>query len=81
MQSKHPTVQVPRAVAWPSSEVLAWMRRRVVASGGDPSCIPDEPVSFWRLKEIVRRTGMSRATVYRRVADGQFPKPLTLRAG
>jgi predicted DNA-binding transcriptional regulator AlpA len=71
---------VPRAVAWVSSEIIAWMRSRVAASGGDPSCIPDEPVSFLRLREVVKRTGMARATIYRRVADGQFPKPLTLRA-
>jgi len=71
---------VPRAVAWTSGEVIGWMRSRVLASGGDPSCIPDEPTSFWRLKEVVKRTGMARATIYRRVADGQFPKPLTLRA-
>jgi predicted DNA-binding transcriptional regulator AlpA len=77
MSTNPPT---PRAIAWPSSEVLAWMRSRVVASGGDPSIIPDEPVSFWRMPEIVKRTGMCRATIYRRVADGQFPKPLTLRA-
>ncbi len=72
----------PSDVAWESSEVIAWMRSRVVASGGNPSWIPDEPVSVWGFSEVVKRTGMGNlATIYRRVADGQFPKPLTqLRA-
>jgi predicted DNA-binding transcriptional regulator AlpA len=71
----------PFDIAWESSEVIAWMRSRVVASGGNPSWIPDEPVSVWSLTEVCKRTGMDSATIYRRVADGQFPKPCTLRAG
>jgi predicted DNA-binding transcriptional regulator AlpA len=55
------------------------MRERVAAGGGDPTDIPDEPVRFWRLPEVIERTSMGRTTIWRRVRDGQFPKPVTLR--
>jgi predicted DNA-binding transcriptional regulator AlpA len=71
---------IPRGIAWPSTAVLEWMRTRVRAAGADPTTIPDEPVSFWRLKEVIRRTGCSRSTIQRFVEAGQFPKPVTLRA-
>ncbi|MGX1101067.1 helix-turn-helix transcriptional regulator [Amorphus sp. MBR-141] len=31
-----------------------------------------------RLKEVVQLTGLSRSTLYRRVADGSFPRPRSL---
>ena len=31
-----------------------------------------------RLKEVLDTTGLSRSTVYKYVADGDFPKPVTL---
>ena len=33
---------------------------------------------FVSVKEVVRRTSLSRATVYRLVAAGAFPEPVTL---
>lgn len=27
-----------------------------------------------RMKDVIQRTGMSRATVYRRINDGEFPR-------
>ena len=67
-----------RAVAWPSAAIIAWLRDRVVASGGDPAVIPDEPSAMWRLPEVERRTGLSRATLYRMAATGEFPRPIRL---
>jgi predicted DNA-binding transcriptional regulator AlpA len=67
-----------RAVAWPSTAVIAWIRDRVVASGGDPAVIPDEPPAMWRIPEVERRTGLSRATVYRMAGAGEFPRPIRL---
>jgi predicted DNA-binding transcriptional regulator AlpA len=67
-----------RAVAWPSTAVIAWLRDRVVASGGDPAVIPDEPAAMWRIPEVERRTGLSRASVYRMAGAGEFPKPVRL---
>ena len=31
-----------------------------------------------RLPKVKTRTGLSRSTIYQRVADGQFPKPVSL---
>jgi prophage regulatory protein len=31
-----------------------------------------------RLKEVLDTTGLSRSTVYKYMADGNFPKPVTL---
>ena len=44
---------------------------------------PTEPaisvaLRFLPVKEVVRRTSLSRATVYRLVQAGEFPKPVTL---
>ncbi|WP_431357174.1 helix-turn-helix transcriptional regulator [Paraburkholderia phymatum] len=30
------------------------------------------------MPEVVRRTGMSSTTVYRRISDGTFPRPVSL---
>jgi predicted DNA-binding transcriptional regulator AlpA len=69
----------PRATAWASTAVIAWMRERVAASGGDPSIIPDEPVAFWRLKRVMEKTSLKRTSIWRRVKEGQFPAPVVLR--
>lgn len=34
--------------------------------------------AFYRMADVVRITGLSRATVYRRIADGRFPPPVHL---
>jgi predicted DNA-binding transcriptional regulator AlpA len=73
-------VPLNRAVAWPSTAVITWMRDRIAASGGDPTLIPDEPPSFWRLRVVMQRTGLARPTLYRLAAQGQFPKPVRLSA-
>lgn len=31
-----------------------------------------------RLREIIKRTGLSRSTIYARAKDGTFPKPVPL---
>lgn len=78
-QKSHSLTERPaRAVAWPSSAVIAWMRDRLAAAGGDPSSIPDEPFRYWRLPEVEQRVGVRRSTVYRWIASRQFPAPLTL---
>ena len=37
-------------------------------------------VRFVRLPEVMARTGLSRSTIYVRVAEGRFPKPVPLGA-
>ncbi|HOO50573.1 MAG TPA: AlpA family transcriptional regulator [Alphaproteobacteria bacterium] len=31
-----------------------------------------------RLREVLHRTGLSRSTLYLRIANGEFPKPMSL---
>lgn len=34
--------------------------------------------SFLRLPQVKARTGLSRSTIYARIAEGSFPKPVPL---
>ncbi len=36
------------------------------------------PTCFLRLPEVMERTGLSRSTIYVRVAAGRFPQPVAL---
>ncbi len=36
------------------------------------------PTRFLRLPEVMERTGLSRSTIYVRVAAGRFPQPVAL---
>ncbi len=36
------------------------------------------PIRFLRLPEVMARTGLSRSTIYVRVAAGRFPRPVAL---
>ena len=40
----------------------------------------DAPARVLRLPRVQARTGLSRSTIYVRVADGNFPKPVRLGA-
>lgn len=68
----------PRAVGWASPLVLKWLRERLVAGGGDPASVADEPFRFMRLPEVELRTGLRRSTIYRYVESGNFPAPASL---
>jgi len=37
--------------------------------------------AFLRLPEVTRRVGLARATVYRDIAAGKFPKPIRIGPG
>ena len=39
---------------------------------------PERPMRMLRIKVVLQRTGLSRATLYRKVADGTFPKQIQL---
>lgn len=67
-----------RSVAWASSDVIAWMRARVAASGGNPEIIPDQQFAFWRIDEVERRVGVKKSTLYRWVGEGIFPRSIPL---
>jgi len=36
------------------------------------------PLSILRLREVIRLTGLSRPTIYRRISAGTFPKQIML---
>ncbi|MEZ9501147.1 helix-turn-helix transcriptional regulator [Vibrio sp. 10N.286.51.B11] len=36
------------------------------------------PISIIRLPEVIRLTGLSRPTIYRRIAEGKFPNRVLL---
>jgi prophage regulatory protein len=51
--------------------------RHTLAIG--PAPLPsDAAPAFYRLREVMRITALSRSTVYRRVAEGRFPAPVSL---
>lgn len=75
-----PSHQRGRSSGWLSVQVIAWMRSRAAASGADPTGIADEPASIWRAPTVEARTGLSRSTLYRLAATGQFPRPIHLAA-
>ena len=37
-----------------------------------------EALSFQRIREVAARTGLSRSTIYAKVAAGTFPRPVPL---
>lgn len=39
-----------------------------------------EPDRIIRLKTVLSRTGLSRSTIYRKIADGTFPSQLKISA-
>ena len=40
----------------------------------------DTPARIIRFHQVQARTGLSRSTIYRRLAGGSFPRPLSLGA-
>lgn len=66
------------SVAWTSVDITEWQRACVERSGGDPNKVPEMPFQFLRLPEVIRRTGLPRSTIYRKMSEGKFPKPVKL---
>ena len=40
----------------------------------------DQPDRILRLKSVLERTGLSRSTLYRKIADRSFPKQIAISA-
>jgi prophage regulatory protein len=38
----------------------------------------NQPERILRLKEVLTRTGLSRSTLYRKIADGSFPRQIAI---
>lgn len=40
--------------------------------------VPSLAPAFYRLRDVMRITALSRSTIYRRIAEGRFPAPVHL---
>jgi predicted DNA-binding transcriptional regulator AlpA len=72
------TTMTPPSV-WKSPEILEWQRRQLSAAGHDPAEIKDTQFRYLRLPEVRSMCGLSRSSIYRGIASGKFPKPITLK--
>jgi len=39
---------------------------------------PTDPISFMRMRAVVARTGLPRASIYAKMLTGEFPRPVNL---
>jgi predicted DNA-binding transcriptional regulator AlpA len=67
-----------RAVAWKSTDIEAYLRGILKAAGEDPSVVPTEPFHLQRLPKVIAKVALGERTIYRRIAAGQFPKPIAI---
>jgi prophage regulatory protein len=49
-----------------------------LSSPATPIFLPDHTLRLVRMRGVIQVTSLSRATVYRRVANGTFPPPVKL---
>jgi predicted DNA-binding transcriptional regulator AlpA len=66
---------------WPEHQVDHWIRCRI--RGVDPAAIPPEEPDHPRLipqREVLRRVGLSRVTIWRLEQKGSFPSRVRLDA-
>jgi prophage regulatory protein len=40
--------------------------------------VPAHAPAFYRLRDVINITALSRSTIYRRIAEGRFPAPVHL---
>jgi len=52
--------------------------RAAIGPVRQPPIVGDMSVVFLRLQAVIRVTGLSRSTLYRLIADEQFPRPVRL---
>jgi predicted DNA-binding transcriptional regulator AlpA len=68
--------QRPRAVRWPSTSVLNWVRARIVAGGGNPDDVPEMSFRLLPLAAVRELTGLSTSSLYRMMAAEEFPRAI-----
>jgi len=47
-------------------------------AGQDPSQVPDVPFRYLTMKEVREALGLSESSMYRAMAVGKIPKPISL---
>ena len=67
---------------WPPRRPTVWPRTRTIRTRSRPMTEQERtanpPIRFLRLPEVQARTGLSRSTIYVRVEQGTFPRPVSL---
>jgi prophage regulatory protein len=54
------------------------LTRFPISSQAKPPTTPKALPAFYRLRDVVRISSLSRSTIYRRIAEGRFPPPVSL---
>lgn len=83
----------PNSVRWISIEVFEWIEEKARASKEQGSALAIDKACGWhshtvtnlpegrrllRMRDVERRTGKSRASLYQAIQKGSFPLPITL---
>ena len=67
---------------WPPRSPTVWPRARTITTRSRPMTEHERranpPTRFLRLPEVQARTGLSRSTIYVRLAQGLFPRPVSI---
>lgn len=53
---------------------------RLVAVAPSGSCEASQPIQILRLPDVMKRVGLCRASIYQHIAEGSFPKQISLGA-
>jgi predicted DNA-binding transcriptional regulator AlpA len=53
-------------------------RQILIAAGHDPAAVPDIPFRFLTQREVRELLGLSTASIYRGMAAGKIPRPITI---
>jgi predicted DNA-binding transcriptional regulator AlpA len=68
----------PRSVRWTSTQIVEVQRQILRAAGHDPAIVPDMPFRFLTQREVRELLGLSTASIYRGMAAGKIPRPITI---
>jgi len=69
----------PRAVRWTSTQIVEVQRQILSSAGHDPALVPDMvPFRFLGQREVRELLGLSTASIYRGIAAGKIPRPITI---
>jgi predicted DNA-binding transcriptional regulator AlpA len=68
----------PRAIRFLSNEITEVQRRILREAGKDPNAIPDVPFRYMKMSEVGEALGLSTSSLYRAIAAGKIPKPVSL---
>jgi predicted DNA-binding transcriptional regulator AlpA len=65
-------------VRWTSTQIVEVQRQILIAAGHDPAVVQDIPFRFLTQREVRELLGLSTASIYRGMAAGKIPRPITI---